>query len=172
MLQTRGWRGPQTTPRATIRENIEVLPVGSDAKTRAVARMAERIESESKRLPCRWGYFQGAVLIPWSLLLLFGAIWALRQSNYEPTYISATVLLIGLIGFPLGIGLLLRKKFALVLVYVTVGLTLLLVAIKIPVAIRHFQDPGENGSGFPEAEMLFVWLFSMLYYRKRRTQFH
>jgi hypothetical protein len=145
--------------------------VDSDAKTRAVERMAERIDRESKDLPYRWGYFQGAVLLPWSLFLIVGSVGALRKPNYEPWYISAIVLLLGLVGLPLGLGLLAKKRFALVLVYVMFGLTLLLVAIKIPVAIRHYIDPGENGSGFPEAEMLLVWLFSTVYYRKRQTQF-
>jgi len=146
--------------------------VDTDAKTRAVERMAERIDRETKDLPYRWGYFQGATLIPWSLFLIAGSVWALRKSNYEPWYISAIVLLVGLVGLPLGFGLLVKQRFALVLVYVIFGLTLLLVAIKIPVAIRHYTDPGEIGSGFPEAEMLLVWLFSMVYYRKRQTQFH
>jgi hypothetical protein len=133
--------------------------------------MAERIDRESKSLPYRWGYFQGVVLLPWSLFLIAGSVWGLRQPNYEPWYISVVVLLLGLVGLPLGLGLLLKKRFALALVYVMFGLALLLVAIKIPVAISHYTDPGEIGSGFPEAEMLLVWLFSIVYYRKRRTQF-
>ena len=143
----------------------------TDPKARTVALIAEKIDRESKDLPYRWGYFQGVVTIPWSLFLIFAAILTLRESHYEPVYISATVILIGLVGLPLGFGLLLKRRFALVLIYVMVSLTLLLVAIKIPVAIRHYTDPGENGSVIPESEMLLVWLFSMLYYRKRQTQF-
>jgi hypothetical protein len=143
----------------------------TDAKTRAVLRMTERIDAESKSLPYRWGYFQGVVLIPWSLFLIAGSVWALRQSDYEPWYISANVLLLGLVGLPLGFGLLLKRKFALTLVYLVFGLALLSVAIKIPVAITHYSDPGARGSGIPDAEILLVWLFSIVYYRKRRTQF-
>jgi hypothetical protein len=129
------------------------------------------MDQESKVLPYRWGYFQGAVLIPWSLFLITGTILDLRKSNYEPLYISALFLLLGLVGLPLGLGLLLKKRFALALVYVMFGLTFLLVAIKIPVAIRHYTDSSDNGSAFFEAELLLVWLFSMVYYRKRQTQF-
>lgn len=143
----------------------------TDAKTRAVARMAERINAESKVLSYRWGYFQGAVLLPWSLFLILGSLWALRTPNYEPWYISAICLVSGLIGLPLGLGLLMKKRFALVLVYVMFGLMLLLAAVKLPVAIRHYTDPGEKGSALPEAEMLLVWLFSIVYYRKRQPQF-
>jgi hypothetical protein len=77
-----------------------------------------------------------------------------------------------MIGLPLGFGLLLKKKFALVLVYIMFGLTLLLVAVKIPVAIRHYTEWGDNGSAFSEAELLLVWLLSLVYYRKRKMQFH
>ena len=77
-----------------------------------------------------------------------------------------------MIGLPLGFGLLLKKKFALVLVYIMFGLTLLLVAVKIPVAIGHYTEWGDNGSAFSEAELLLVWLLSVVYYRKRKMQFH
>jgi hypothetical protein len=39
-------------------------------------------------------------------------------------------------------------------------------------AIRHYTDPGDRGSAFFEAELLLVWLFSLVYYRRRRVQFH
>jgi hypothetical protein len=125
----------------------------------------------SLALPYRWGYFQGAILIPWSLFFVVGSILELRKPASEPLYVPVMVLLIGFVGLPLSVGLLLKKKFGLVLVYVTVGLTFLLVAIKLPVAMRHYTDSGEAGSVIPEAEMLLVWLFSMLYYKKRQAQF-
>jgi hypothetical protein len=133
--------------------------------------MKERIDVESRSLPYRWGYFQGAIQIPWSLFLIFATVLDLRQSRYEPLYISAIYLLLGLVGLPLGVGLLLKRKFALVLVYVTFGLVLLLTAIKTPVAIMHYRDEGEVGSAFFEAELLLLWLCSMIYYRKRQLQF-
>jgi len=45
-------------------------PSGSDGKSQALAPMEARISEESKVLPYRWGYFQGAALIPWSLLVI------------------------------------------------------------------------------------------------------
>jgi hypothetical protein len=44
------------------------------SKARASAPIAARIAEESRPRPYRWGYFQGAVLIPWSLLLIVGTI--------------------------------------------------------------------------------------------------
>jgi hypothetical protein len=133
--------------------------------------MSERMDREGRVLPYRWGYFQGVVLIPWSLFLILGAILDLRKLPEDPEYISAIILLIGLVGFPLAVGLLQKRKFALTLVYVTFGLTLLLVAIKIHVAAIHFRNQGDIGSALPEAELLLVWLGSMVYYRKRQAQF-
>ena len=145
--------------------------MATDSKKRALERLAEKIDEESKDLPYRWGYFQGAVLVPWSLFIILATVMDLQKPKYEPSYILAIVLLLGLVGLPLGFGLLLKRKFALVLVYVMFGLTLLLAAAKIPVAIRHYTDSGDLGSAFSEAELLLVWLLSMIYYRKRRTQF-
>jgi hypothetical protein len=133
--------------------------------------MVARIERESATLPYRWGYSQGALLIPWSLFILFAESMALRGANAEPWYISALAMLIGLVGLPLGIGLLAKKRFALLLVYVTFGLTLALAAIKLPIAILHYRDPGDRGSAIFEAEMLLFWLICMVYYRKRQSQF-
>jgi hypothetical protein len=75
------------------------------------------------------------------------------------------------VGLPLGVGLLLKKRFALLLVYATFGLTLALAAIKLPVAILHYKDQGDRGSAIFEAEMLLFWLCCILYYRKRESQF-
>jgi hypothetical protein len=140
-------------------------------KARALERMTERMGREGEVLPFRWGYFQGAVVIPWSLFLILGAILDLKKFRQDPWYISVIIIVIGLVGLPLGVGLLQKRKFALTLVYVTFGLTLLLVAIKIPVAILHYRSEGDIGSALPEAELLLVWLGSMVYYRKRQTQF-
>ena len=145
--------------------------VDAEAKTHTIARIAGRIDSESKTLPYRWGYFQGAFLIPWSLLILLGVFEDL-QKHHEPWYLITIALLMGFLGLPLAYGLLRKKSFALVLVYVMFGLSLLLLAIKIPVAVKHFTDPGDNSSAFVEAELLLFWLLSMVYYRRRRAQFH
>lgn len=144
----------------------------ADAKAQALARMAARISEESKTLPYRWGYFQGVVLIPWSLLSIIGTVAELLKPQHEPFYLTTIALLMGILGLPLAFGLLRKKTFALRLVYVMFGLSLLLAAVKLPMAIRHYGDPGDRGSAIFEAELLLVWLISLLYYRKRRIQFH
>jgi len=35
----------------------------------------------------------------------------------------------------------------------------------------HYKNEGYIGSAFSEAEMLLLWLCSLLYYKKRRAQF-
>jgi hypothetical protein len=142
----------------------------NEGKARAVARIAERIARESKALPYRWGYFQGAFLIPFSLLVLVGSGSELLKPRHDPWFLIACGFLMGFIGLPLGVGLLLKKRWALGLVYVMFVLTLLLVAVKVPLAIRHYTDPGDKGSAFFEAELLLMWLLSMVYYRRRRAQ--
>lgn len=77
----------------------------------------------------------------------------------------------GCLGLPLAFGLLLKKTFALLLVYVMLGRSVLLMLIKLPMAVRHFADYGDRGSAFFEAELLLLWLLSFAYYRKRRLQF-
>jgi hypothetical protein len=124
----------------------------------------------ASRLPYRFGYFQGGVLIPLSLLILFDGAKQLRLHK-EPWQVLVPVMLSGLIGVPLGVGLLMKKKFALTLVYVMLGLAIVQAVIKIPIAMRHFAEPGDMSSAMPEAEMLLLWLISLVYYRKRENQF-
>lgn len=125
----------------------------------------------AKPLPYRWGYFQGALLIPFSLLILLGTAADHIKPKHDPWYLAIAGLLMGAVGLPLAVGLLWRKRFGLILVYVMFGLTLLLLAIKIPIATRHYTDLGDNGSAFFEVELMLVWLLSLVYYRKRREQF-
>jgi hypothetical protein len=142
-----------------------------ETKARTIARIAERQEQESKGLRYRWGYFQGAILIPWSLLLIYVNALNFRAPHYEPLYISVIGILIGLIGLPLSFGLLWKRRFGLTLVYVVSGLALLLLAIKLSIAIAHYRDQSEYGSAMSEAESLLIWLCSMVYYKKRQSQF-
>ncbi len=144
----------------------------ADTKARALGRMAARISEESKTLPYRWGYFQGVALIPWSLLSILGTVAELVNPPHELWYVTAIALLMGILGLPLAFGLLRKKAFALPLVYVMFGLSLFLMAVKLPMAIRHYGDFGYRGSAIFEAELLLVWLLSLLYYRRRRVQFH
>lgn len=145
---------------------------GEEREERAKERIAARIAEESKDLPYRWGYFQGTILIPWSLLLVIGSVGELVKLHSEPWYLSLITLAMGIVGLPLAYGLLRKSAFALPLLYATVGIALVLVAVKLPVAITHYRDSGDNGSAMSEAEILLVWMVSLPYYRNRRAQFH
>jgi hypothetical protein len=127
--------------------------------------------SASTPLPYRWGYFQGAIIIPISLLTFIGSIADLVRLHTQPWTVSAISLLMALLGLPLGVGLLKRRWYALTLLYVMLWLSVLLVAVKLPIAIGHFTDAGDIGSALPEAELLLIWLLSTVYYRKRQMQF-
>lgn len=142
------------------------------AKAHRLERVTKVISEESKTLPYRWGYFQGAALIPWSLLMILGAIVEFRKPRPDPWYLTTIPLLMGILGLPLAYGLLRKKAFALPLVHAMFGFSMLLVAITLPVAIRHFADPGSRGSAASESELLLFWLFSLVYYRRRKIQFH
>ena len=125
---------------------------------------------EAKILPYRWGYFQGVVVIPFSLLVLSGTASDLLKTHQHSWYLTSIALLMGLVGLPLGVGLLQKKKYALTLVYLMFGLALLQAAIQLPIAMTHFTDQSDRGSAFFEAWTLLLWLLSMVYYRKRREQ--
>jgi len=105
-------------------------------------------------------------------MLVLGTVSALVESNPEPWYHTALACVIGLLGFPLGYGLLRKRSYALPLVYAMFGLTLLLAAVKLPIAIKNYADSGYSGSALFEAELVFVWLLSLVYYRKRKAFFH
>jgi len=128
------------------------------------------LDRTPKALPYRWGYFQGVALIPFSLLLLLGVSEDATKPIHDPWYIAAISLCMGLIGFPLAYGLLLKKRLAIPLVYTMLGLSTLLVAVKVPIAIAHHNETGDQGGAFFEAELLLVWLLSMRYYKRRESQ--
>ena len=120
--------------------------------------------AEAKPRPYRWGYFQGVALVPFSLLILLGTAANQIGPHRDPWYLAAIGSLIGVVG------LLRKKRYALSLVYVMFCLSLLLTAVKIPVAIRNFTSQENIGSAFFEAELLLFWLLSIVYYRKRQAQ--
>ena len=118
------------------------------------------------------GLFQGAVLIPWSFALISSSVWGLRQPNHWPRYQMTIELLMGLLGLPLAYGLLRKKLFAFALVYAMFGLVLLVAAVRLPTVISHFTYTSEKVSGSVDAGLLLIWLLSVLYYRRRKCQFH
>lgn len=153
-----------------MRAIFMTLPLDSE-KNRQMKRVAARIAKENENLPYRWGYFQGVAMIPWSLMLILSVASDLIKPHHGPWYFATIGLLMGIVGLPLAYGLLKKRAFALTLVYVMFGLSLLLVSIQLPIAIRHFTDQGDKGSAFAEAELLLLWLLSLIYYRKRKAQF-
>jgi hypothetical protein len=144
---------------------------GEERREQAKERISARITEESRVLPYRWGYFQATILIPWSLFLIFGSAGEMMKWHTEPWFMSVITLVMGLIGLPLAYGLLRKEAFALPLLYATVGLALLLVAVKLPIAITRYRESGDNGSAFSEAEILLVWIASLPSYRNRQAQF-
>jgi hypothetical protein len=70
------------------------------SKARASAPIATRIAEESRPRPYRWGYFQGAVLVPWSLLLIVRTILEYLKPRPEPWYLTTIALLMGIPGLP------------------------------------------------------------------------
>jgi hypothetical protein len=148
---------------------LECLVVDHGSTTDVPVGVVTKIDQKPR--PYRWGYFQGVILIPFSLLVLLGAASNRLEAHPDPWYLATVETLIGIIGLPLSVGILRKKKYALNLVYVMFGLSLLLGAIKIPVAIRNFASQETIGSAFFEAELLLFWLLSMVYYRKRQEQF-
>ena len=127
---------------------------------------------ESASLPYRWGYFQGAALIPWSLVLISAALWDSRQATHYPWYLVTIELFMGLLGLPLAYGLLRKKMFALVMVYAMFGLVLLLAVVRLPTVMKHYGHIDQKVSGAVDAGLLLVWLLSIVYYRRRRAKFH
>jgi len=74
-----------------------------ERRENAKARIAARMEEESNDLPYRWGYFQAAILIPWTLLLTLASIGEMLKLHQEPWYISLITFLMGLTGFSAGL---------------------------------------------------------------------
>ncbi len=124
-------------------------------------------------LSYRWGYFQGFVLIPFTLLIFLGisSVYLIGTEKPEPWFLAWPVLMIAAIGMPLAFGLLWRKRFALPLVKLMLALWLIRLATKVPVAVTHFADGTDLGSAIAEAEMALLWLCSFFYYRKREHMF-
>ena len=64
---------------------------------------------EQDKLPYRWGYFQGVMLIPWSLFVLLSVASNATKYSHDPWYsrdpwyLTAVGFLMGLLGLPLAI---------------------------------------------------------------------
>src|SRR5260370_33711133 len=113
---------PSSKDRRSLLWHVAVLYSPAQCTTGGLYGFQRRID-HSKPRPYRFGYFQGGVLISVSLLMLLGAAKELKWHK-ERWPILALVILAGMIGVPLGVGLLMKKKFALALVYVMLGLAI------------------------------------------------
>lgn len=141
-----------------------------ETSEQVVANTSRELASTQAR-PYRWGYFQGFALFPWSIFILLVGIGSLTKAAGEPWPYAVTMVTMGVIGFPLVFGILQKRKFTLPLLYAMFGLSVLLTAIQVPVAVSHFTSREPKGSAIFEAEMLLLWLLSLVYYRRRRTEF-
>jgi hypothetical protein len=128
--------------------------------------------AEVRHRPYRWGYFQGAILIPFSLIVLLDTASNQVQSDPDPWYLAAIGYLGGIIGLVLSIGILRKRRYALPLIYVISALSLVFVAIDIPFAVKHFASQGRRAGAFFDTEIVLFWMLSIVYYRKRREQLH
>lgn len=126
--------------------------------------------AKAKPRPYRWGYFQGALLIPFSLLVLLDTASNQIEPHHDPWYLAVIGYLVGIIGLPLGVGILRKRRYALSLVYVMLFLSFVFGAVNAPFALRHFANQGRQAGAFFVAELLLFWLLSVVYFRKRREQ--
>lgn len=105
----------------------------------------------------RWGAFQGwlfAVILPLHVLL------AVLIHAYDAAIVLA---IFSVLGVPLGIGLLKKKRFAIALVYIATVLS----AINLTATIVMGGFIGL----FPDIVILALWIISAIYYYKRRKEF-
>lgn len=111
--------------------------------------------------PYVWGRLQG-----WGLILLppLVAVFSLIEASSENDYNTALGAgIFSVLTVPMGIGILKRKQYGLILVYVTLGLICLWV-------VFGFVQSGLEGArgaaiGSP------IWIYSTIYYHKRRGEF-
>jgi hypothetical protein len=113
--------------------------------------------------PYRWGKFQG-----WFLILappLF-ALWcfAVASAGIENDYGYALVAAItSALTIPMGIGILKKRRYGLILVYLALGLACFSILVA-------FVRNGTNGA-FSAATGAIFWAVSTVYYRNRRDEF-
>jgi hypothetical protein len=127
-------------------------------------------DNRAKPRPYRWGYFQGALLIPFSLLVLLDTASNQIQPFHDPWYLVSIGYLVVVVGLLLSVGILRNRKYTLSLVYAMLFLSLVFAAVNAPFAMRHFANQGRKAGAFFVVELLLFWLLSVVYYRKRRGQ--
>lgn len=111
--------------------------------------------------PYRWGKFQG-----WALVTINPAIALITLGTAvteDDRQVGIGLAVMCMLTVPMGIGILKKKRFGLIMVYITLALICFLVLMSF--ATR-------NVSAVPSAAVgLIVWVCSTVYYRNRRNEF-
>jgi zinc-ribbon domain len=119
--------------------------------------------------PYNWGIIQGWLLVIGSPLLALGRLSDLaRDSGTEEDPgralgRTAGMLIVCALFFVMGIGILKKKRYGLILVYVTLGLICLSIVV-------GFAESGAAGA-LSAATGAGIWVASTIYYHKRRDEF-
>ena len=144
-------------------------------------------EPGAASLPYRWGKFEGRALIISGILLpvlLFAALLirvlraGLEGAGLDPTVLRLLVLIVGMFAvfFLMGRGLLRKRRYALRLVYLRLGLSAVLACIVVAgwaVGVRGRRESWERpGSLTRTGGSLVLSVSTARYYYRRRHEFH
>ncbi len=140
-------------------------PVSILSPTDAAAAVQEQVPLQQTTKPAtrpyRWGMFQG-----WCLILLppIAALTALATSTTDNEYAVAVDWgLWSVISVPMGIGIIKKRRYGLILVYVSLALLCLSIVIALLT--------GSPDAAIEAASGAFVWVWCTIYYHKRRDEF-
>lgn len=163
-----GRRTTQVVVSEVIHEEVKpsTVPVeqaiGTPVEVLTVADQTEKNRhDESGGRPYRWGKFQGwclvlGVPILTVLLLTIAGTPAEHERAIEYVLFSA-------LAIPMGLGILKKRRYGLILVYVTLGLICVLVLIGFAMGGVDAARVGASGGPF--------WVACTLYYHKRKAEF-
>jgi hypothetical protein len=126
----------------------------------APATEASQVDAVTKR-PYRWGKFHGwclVTIIPiWALASLFTADTPEEHDRAIWLVIACAVVV------PMGIGIIRKRRYGLILVYLTLALSCILILV-------GFANDGLIGARDAAAGAP-LWLIFTIYYHKRRAEF-
>lgn len=113
--------------------------------------------------PYRWGKFQGWLLV---LVPPLFALWcfAVASAGIEDDYgLALGAAIVSVLSIPMGIGILKKRRYGLILVYLALGLACLSI-------IGGFVRHGTNGA-YSAATGAIYWAVSTIYFHNRRHEF-
>jgi hypothetical protein len=111
--------------------------------------------------PYLWGTFQGWCLAAGMPLL--AVLFLAAAKTPEDQNIGIGVLVMCVLAVPMGIGILKKKRYGLILVYISLGLICLSILVS-------FAKGGAEGA-LSAATGASIWVYSTIYYHKRRDEF-